>query len=102
MTPTYPRDADGDALRRVADHGSDMSAPMDIDFAVAAPDEAAARRIATAVGRRGYATRLYHDDEDQSWSVYCTRRMLATHAGVLAAQAEVDELSQPYGGYAEG
>lgn len=36
---TYPNDADGDALRRVAGAGSDMSKPMDIDFAVAAPDE---------------------------------------------------------------
>jgi hypothetical protein len=28
----YPDDADGDALRRVAADGSDMSKPMEVDF----------------------------------------------------------------------
>ena len=32
MTPAYPDDADGDALRRVASSGSDMALPMVIDF----------------------------------------------------------------------
>ena len=30
---SFPNDADGDALRRIAER-SDMSKPMDIDFAV--------------------------------------------------------------------
>ncbi|MGE5184457.1 MAG: ribonuclease E inhibitor RraB [Acidobacteriota bacterium] len=51
---TYPRDADGDALRRVADDGSDMARPMVVDFMIAARDEAVGRAIAAAVGPLGY------------------------------------------------
>jgi hypothetical protein len=36
MADSFPNDADGDALRRVAER-SDMSKPMDIDFAVDVP-----------------------------------------------------------------
>jgi hypothetical protein len=32
--PDYPNDADGDALRRIANDGSDMSQPMEVDFTV--------------------------------------------------------------------
>ena len=34
----YPNDGDGDALRRVAER-SDMSKPMDIDFALDVPSK---------------------------------------------------------------
>ena len=39
MADTFPNDADGDALRRVAER-SDMSQPMDIDFAINVPNQA--------------------------------------------------------------
>lgn len=97
----YPNDADGDALRRVAHDGSDMSKPMDIDFAVAAPDETSARAIAKAAATRGYRTDVDRD-EAGPWSCYCTRRMIASYEAVVAAQAELDALSRPLGGYADG
>lgn len=59
----YPNDADGDALRRVAGDGSDMSTPMEIDFAVAAPDEASAIGIAQAAQSKGYHTNIDRDGE---------------------------------------
>ena len=37
MNEAYPDDADGDALRRIASTGADMSRPMQIDFFVAVP-----------------------------------------------------------------
>jgi hypothetical protein len=98
----YPDDADGDALRRVASDGNDMSRPMDIDFAVAVPDESAAQRVAEVVAGHGYTPQVCEDDEDESWTVLCTRRMLATYEGVLAAQRELDELSRPLDGFSDG
>lgn len=102
MALDYPNDADGDALKRVADGGSDMSKPMDIDFTVAVPSEAIGRQLAVVAERCGYRPRLDQDEEDGSWSVYCTRKMLASYQGIAAAQAELDELSRPLGGYSDG
>jgi hypothetical protein len=44
-----PGDADGDALRKVAESGADMSRPTVIEFSVDVPDERAARRVAEVV-----------------------------------------------------
>jgi len=41
-----PDDADGNALRLVADSGVDLSRPMDIDFVVAVPDRQAGEAVA--------------------------------------------------------
>ena len=43
----FPNDADGDALRRVAER-SDMSKPMDIDFAVDVPSKSSGEEIGRA------------------------------------------------------
>jgi regulator of RNase E activity RraB len=101
----YPQDADGDALRRIQADGSDMSRPMDIDFAVAVPDEAAGNSVAEGAKALGYKTDVVHDlgeDDGESWTCYCTRRMIPTHQGLLNAQEQLDELGRRFGGYADG
>lgn len=84
----YPDDADGHALRRVAAE-SDMSRPMVIDFFVAVPDQQSGERIAKAADAAGYRPRLDQDEESGQWTCYCSKQMLADHAGVLAAQREL-------------
>ena len=94
---SYPDDADGDALRQVADQGSDMSRPMTIDFVISTGDMAKARSIAQLVTEHGYRSDLHPDDEAGSIEVYCTRRMVATYEGVVACQAELTRLCEPFG-----
>jgi hypothetical protein len=91
--------ADGDALRRVAKH-ADMSRPMDIDFAVVVPTEAAGKIVGARAVQRGYAVEL--EENAGGWTCYCTKRMLATHEAVVAAQAELEALAASEGGYADG
>jgi regulator of RNase E activity RraB len=98
----YPDDDDGEALRRVAADGSDMSAPMDIDFTVAVPDRQAGLMVAEQASRRGYRTNVEQDTDTAEWTCYCTRSMLATHAGVIAAQRELDKIARPFGGLTDG
>ena|SRR5260370_13467950 len=102
MSETYPNDADGDALRRVASTGIDMSCPMDIDFFVTVPDREAGDAVAELATRTGYHTKLVHDEEDDAWDCYCTKTMLATYDCVVDAQLELDELSRPFGGHSDG
>lgn len=97
----FPDDADGDALRHIAAH-SDISLPMDVYFMVAVPNQAAAEEVASLALQRGYRCSVEFDDQSRQWTCYCRKRMLVSHAGVLAAQQELDELSAPVGGYSDG
>jgi drug/metabolite transporter (DMT)-like permease len=99
--PTYPDDADGDALRRVAGDGNDMARPMAIDYHVAAPNRAAAEAIAKKARTIGYASKVV-DDDGGAYTVWCTREMLATYDGVLACQSELDGMARPLGGRIDG
>jgi hypothetical protein len=98
----YPDDADGDSLRRVAELGSDLSQPMIIDFAILAPDEQSARRIADLVSAEGFDPSISDDDRSTSWNVYCSKSMLATYEGVAAVQAQLREIAAPHGGTCDG
>ena len=102
MNQNYPNDADGDALRNVAEAGNDMSQPMGIDFTVAVPDESVGRQVAELAQATGYAVELVFDDEDAAWTCYCTKTMLATYDGVVQAQEELNELAEPLGAYCDG
>jgi hypothetical protein len=97
----FPNDADGDALRKVAEH-SDMAKPMDIDFAVDVPSEADGEAVARLATQRGYRSVVEYDEDGQRWTCYCTKYMVPTYDGVLAAQKELDELSVAFGGRSDG
>jgi hypothetical protein len=49
----FPDDADGDALRRVAER-SDMSKPTDIDFAVDVPSKRSGEEVQRLAAQRGF------------------------------------------------
>jgi hypothetical protein len=103
----YPNDADGNALRFVAENGADMSRPMLVDFMIAVTSSAAGESIAHAVGALGYDTKVVRDTDDDgqeedTWTVYCSQMMLLDYETVIAAQAELDRVSAPFGGYSHG
>ena len=98
----FPDDDDGDALRRVASNGADMSRPMSIDFFVAVPDREAGEAIVRVAMSSGYRAELVHDAEDDAWDCYCSKVMLPTYDGVVQTQREVDELGRPFGGQCDG
>ncbi len=98
----YPDDPHGESLRKVAEAGADMSLPMTIDFSVEAPDERAARAIAELVSTHGFDPSLSDNGGSGSWSVFCSKTMLATYEGVVAAQAQLNELSKPHAGHCDG
>jgi regulator of RNase E activity RraB len=98
----YPDDDDGDALRKVAEAGADMTRPMVIEFSIDAADERSARNIAELVEARGFDPSISDNDGGASWSVYCAKSMLATYEGVVAVQAELNALVAAHGGECDG
>jgi hypothetical protein len=102
MSTDYPNDADGDALRRVVNDGNDISKPMDVDFPVVFADEVTARRFSEVAREHGYFPQLWKSAEDDQWDVICVKRMVLTYIAVLDVQRELDNLSEPFGGYSDG
>lgn len=99
---TLPDDATGQALRRYAEAGSDLSLPMRMDFFVSVPSEAVGQQVATHAQRLGYETAVTLDEETGSWTCTCTRTLVPSYEHVCAVEAELDAIGQEYGGYADG
>jgi regulator of RNase E activity RraB len=97
----YPDDADGDALRRVAER-SDMSQLMTIDFFVNVPNEPSGEEVARLAAERGYTSVVEFDEDSQQWTCYCTKRLVPTYDAIVAAQQELDNLSAAFGGRSDG
>jgi hypothetical protein len=99
----YPNDSDGDALRRVAKSGSDMSKPMDIDFQIAAPNEVTAERVGGEAAKLGYRISIYSSEHvADRWTCECTRSVVPTYDTVIAVQAELDAIARPLGAHPDG
>ena len=100
MIDDYPRNSDGDALRRVAGDGSDMAKSMVVDFTVVAKDEASATSIARAAIDLGYEPKVETDDGE--WWCTCSCSMVLTYESVVAAQVQLNTLAAPLGGSTDG
>ena len=108
MSVDYPDDADGDVLRNLAADGNDMSRPMSIDFQIAAPDADVAQAVATEAQKLGFEVSVYmnddpdesgfeddplgaelegFDEDDSPFTCECSRVMIPTYDGIMAAQA---------------
>src|SRR5262245_36216529 len=98
----FPNDADGDALRRLAAAGNDMSRPMAVDFTVAVPSLSAGHAVANAAQGMGYRTSVEVDEDEQTCTCYCTKHMVASYDAVVLAQQELNRLSGPHGGQCDG
>ena len=103
MADDFPHDADGEALRRIAEDGSNLSKPMFINFQVVVPDEESAKGLASIAGKLGYHVSIYESpDCDLPWTCECSSRMLATYETVIAIQEELAEISVQFGGHPDG
>jgi len=89
----YPDDADGDALRRVAEHGSNMDEPTKIEFSIDVRSKNAGIAIAEQAATPGYEPDLFFDDETDRWSAYCGKRMIASYDNVDKGQRELNEIA---------
>lgn len=115
---SFPDDEDGQVLANLAEYGIDMTQPLEIEFAVAVPDEAAADATLEAMVKAGYNDARIEFDEGEpdeegeidpddeefgpSWTIYTSIHMVPEHAEILRIQAELDQLARPHGGGADG
>jgi hypothetical protein len=96
------RQATVDALKRIAESGSDLTRPMSIDFFVAVPSNGAGQQVAQAAIRQGFATSVECDDETQEWTCYCTKNLVPVLEDVIAVEELLGAIAKPVGGKADG
>lgn len=106
---TYPDDADGQALQKLAEAGNDFSKPMDVDIQIAAPDEEVAIQIANSASALGYRTEVFFDDDledvgeaPEPWTCECSKVILVTYDRILAVQEELNHIAKPLACYVDG
>jgi regulator of ribonuclease activity B len=102
MSPNLPVDSDGNTLRSLQSHGSDLSRPMKIEFAIAVPDAESGKAIAEKVTQMGFQPDVYHNSKTGKWTCYCAKTIIPTYEEIIAIQSQLDEVSSRFGGKSDG
>lgn len=102
LLPELPKDADGDALRRLAATGSDLAGEMEIDFAVLVPDRDTGEQFASEARRLGFTTKVSFYIETNSYTCYCTCTMMPAYERIIATQELLGEAGAPFGAAPDG
>jgi hypothetical protein len=97
-----PDDDTGQAIRRWALEGSDLSKPMKVDFFVDVPDEACALRLSKDPDINQFDVSIEQDDQTGRWTCYCAKTMVASYAAVTEVEALLAKVAQRYGSKYDG
>ena len=100
--PDYPDDSDGDALRRAASLGSDMSKPMLIDFAIDVPSEAVADLCMARLAERDFHSDKSCNDKGGRWTVTVAVTMTPDYDEIVDFQRALDEDLGQFGARSDG
>ena len=100
----FPLDENGDVLRRMVEHGDNLSVPREIDFVVVAPDNKAAQGLSETVRAWGLKATIKRTDVIPSlqWEVVVVSHMLPTHEGITRLEKRLAEAAASVGGRNDG
>lgn len=100
----YPKDANGDALRRMEEAGDDLNRPRNIDFTVVFPNRDAAEEFADQFRKRGHAASIEFAETDENfpWDVVIVKHMIPTHEGISDFEGLLQHVASSLGGHNDG
>lgn len=102
MVDQLPHDSDGDALRRLISNGSDISKPMEIDFAVLVPDRDSGLAFGAIVELLGFRIDVKRGAATNRWTCYCSRTMVPSYDAMISTQETLEEFGRPFGAKPDG
>jgi hypothetical protein len=101
---TFPRDENGDVLRRMMSQGDDLSKTRDINysFVFSAEPEAKAfvEQVQATTGLKTEGPR--YEDGLKKWDTTVTKDMIPTHQDITALEQSLSRVAEPHGGKADG
>lgn len=98
----FPDDDNGDVLRRMAEHGDDLSVPRNIDFEhifEGMQDAVGFLGVVAAKDRR--ITLTWYEEED-AWNVCVSRFMYPTHDAITSFERFLGEEAERHRGKSNG
>lgn len=101
-TYDFPNDADGDALRRLRDDGSDLSKPHQIDFHVVVPNESAGSAVCIEAEKLGFKAKLVQDNATLDWTCWCTKTIVPDYSEIVQVESQLDVVARAVGGHTDG
>ncbi len=97
-----PDDADGAALKRLADDGVSLGESREVDFSIWLNDREEAYRVQQLLDGKGYRFRVYQVRMSGRWSIDCTRVVRLGYEAIVAAQNELNADLAPLGLVCDG
>lgn len=97
-----PDDENGDVLRRMLEHGDDLSKPRNIEFCFAFTDRKQALDFAAIVDEHDLEVSISSYDERNGWQVIVTRHMIPTHREITQLEISLAKRAESAGGQADG
>lgn len=88
-------------LQRFADQGTDLGAPLLVDFEHVFPDLASARAFCAGIPDKA-EIRVEHRDEDDQWDARVSMTMLPSCEEITRIEIALAERAEAFGGYADG
>lgn len=102
VVPTFPDDENGDVLRRMVEHGDDITQPRTIDFCFVFADRIRALEFAALIEERDMVVCISYYEERDGWEVVVQRYMLPTHEDVTRLEHSLTQRAESVGGEADG
>ena len=97
----WPDDADGDALRRLEEHGLDFSVPHAVDFNVDFDEWPPSYSALAGLQERFGSVESYPPSDGQAGYVLLRVLGLVSYEWVTSVQRDVTALMAPFGGVCE-
>jgi regulator of RNase E activity RraB len=102
MWESLPDDSDGNVLRQLMATGSDLSAEMEIDFCVSAPDESSGLEFSVEAQKMGFHTDVEQDSKTGDWTCYCTKTMVPTYEEIVHIQELFNAIGKDFNCFSDG
>lgn len=104
MTMSFPNDETGNVLREMQQAGIDLNEMHDVVFFQLFEQKAQAEQLVAHLKAAApdMVVKLHPDETPNVWDVDCTVRMVPSYDGIVAQEAEFEQLATKFSGYNDG
>lgn len=100
----FPKDDNGDVLRRMEAQGDDLSRPRNVDFIVVFADASSAEHFAEHFRALGHEASVEANESnpDFPWDVVVVQHMVPSHDGITNFENLLQSVADGWGGHNDG
>lgn len=98
----FPKDANGDVLRRMYANGDDFTQARMIDFCFIFPERRQALAFAQVVDDKDKEVSISYYEAREMWQVSVHHYMVPTHTSITVMEAQLTVKAESAGGKADG